>query len=256
MSTPLLQAEAIGYRLGTRSLFADINLNVAAGDCIALLGANGAGKSTLLKILLGLLKPASGQVRLNGQPLASLDRRRIARQLAYVPQSHVPSFPYNVQQIVSQGRLPITGLGRAPNAGDLDAVSRALHDLGIEHLARRTYTELSGGERQLVLIARALVQQARMIVLDEPVTGLDFGHQLRLLDRLQQLAASGLAILTTSHRPEQALAGANRVWVLHEQRLIADGTPHQVIDAALMQRLYGVPVRQIDSDHHRFFAPL
>ncbi|MGC1328656.1 ABC transporter ATP-binding protein [Pseudomonas sp.] len=256
MSTPLVEAEAIGYRLGTRSLFADINLNVAAGDCIALLGANGAGKSTLLKILLGLLKPASGQVRLNGQPLASLDRRRIARQLAYVPQSHVPSFPYNVQQIVSQGRLPITGLGRAPNAGDLDAVSRALHDLGIEHLARRTYTELSGGERQLVLIARALVQQARMIVLDEPVTGLDFGHQLRLLDRLQQLAASGLAILTTSHRPEQALAGANRVWVLHEQRLIADGTPHQVIDAALMQRLYGVPVRQIDSDHHRFFAPL
>lgn len=256
MSTPLLQAEAIGYRLGTRSLFADINLNVAAGDCIALLGANGAGKSTLMKVLLGLLKPSSGQVQLNGQALQRLDRRDIARQLAYVPQSHVPSFPYTVRQVVTQGRLPITGLGRAPAAADLDAVSRALLAMGIEPLAERTYTELSGGERQRVLIARALVQEARLILLDEPVAGLDFGHQLRLLERLRQLAADGLAILTTSHHPEQALAGANRAWVLHERQLIADGPPHQVIDAALMQRLYGVPVRQIDSAHYRFFVPL
>ncbi|MGY4494212.1 ABC transporter ATP-binding protein [Pseudomonas sp. TE3610] len=256
MSAPLLQAEGLGYHLNGRSLLEGISLSVQPGDCIALLGANGAGKSTLLKILLGLVKPASGQVRLNGQPLAALDRRSIARQLAYVPQNHVPSFPYSVRQIVTQGRLPITGLGRAPDADDLAAVDRALHELGIDHLALRTYTELSGGERQLVLIARALVQQARMILLDEPVTGLDFGHQLRLLERLQHLAASGLAILTTSHRPEQALAGANRAWVLHQRQLIADGPPHQVIDAGLMQRLYGVPVRQIDSDHHRFFAPL
>ncbi len=256
MTAPLLQANGIGYRLGGRRLLDGIDLSVAAGDCIALLGANGAGKSTLLKILLGLIKPDVGEVRLNGQPLGKLDRRSIARQLAYVPQNHVPSFPYSVRQIISQGRLPITGLGRAPNAHDLAAVDHALHEMGIEHMAERTYTELSGGERQLVLIARALVQQAQMILLDEPVTGLDFGHQLRLLDRLQQLAAGGLAILTTSHRPEQALAGANRAWVLHERQLIADGPPHQVIDAALMQRLYGVPVRQIDSDHHRFFAPL
>jgi iron complex transport system ATP-binding protein len=256
MTAPLLQANGIGYRLGGRRLLDGIDLSVAAGDCIALLGANGAGKSTLLKILLGLIKPDVGEVRLNGQPLGKLDRRSIARQLAYVPQNHVPSFPYSVRQIISQGRLPITGLGRAPNAHDLAAVDHALYEMGIEHLAERTYTELSGGERQLVLIARALVQQAQMILLDEPVTGLDFGHQLRLLDRLQQLAAGGLAILTTSHRPEQALAGANRAWVLHERQLIADGPPHQVIDAALMQRLYGVPVRQIDSDHHRFFAPL
>ncbi|QKZ05110.1 ABC transporter ATP-binding protein [Pseudomonas eucalypticola] len=256
MNPPLLQAEGLGYRLGARTLFENVSLSIAPGDCIALLGANGAGKSTLMKVLLGLLKPGSGQVQINGQPLQRLDRRSIARQLAYVPQSHVPSFPYTVGQIVTQGRLPITGLGRAPAAADLDAVGRALQAMGIEHLAARTYTELSGGERQLVLIARALVQEARLILLDEPVTGLDFGHQLRLLERLQQLAARGLAILTTSHRPEQALAGANRAWVLHEGRLIADGPPHQVIDAALMQRLYGVPVRQIDSDHHRFFVPL
>ena len=256
MSAPLLQAEGLGYRIGERWLFEDVNLSVQAGDCIALLGANGAGKSTLLKLLLGLLKPSAGRVLVNGQPLTALDRRSIARLLAYVPQTHVPSFPYSVRQIITQGRLPITGLGRAPDSTDHEAVARALHDLGIETLAERTYTELSGGERQLVMIARALVQQARMILLDEPVTGLDFGHQLRLLERLQQLAASGLAILTTSHRPEQALAGANRAWVLHQQRLVADGTPHDVIDAALMQRLYGVPVRQIDSDRHRFFAPL
>ena len=256
MNPPLLQADQLGYRLGARTLLENISLSIAPGDCIALLGANGAGKSTLMKILLGLLKPSTGQVHLNGQALTKMDRRSIARHLAYVPQNHVPSFPYSVRQIVTQGRLPITGLGRAPGADDLQAVAEALHDLGIGHLAERTYTQLSGGERQLVLIARALVQQARVILLDEPVTGLDFGHQLRLLERLQGLAARGLAILTTTHRPEQALAGANRAWVLHERQLIADGPPHHVIDAELMQRLYGVPVRQIDSDHHRFFAPL
>jgi iron complex transport system ATP-binding protein len=152
--------------------------------------------------------------------------------------------------------LPVTGLGRAPASADLQAVSHALAQLGIEALRTRVYTELSGGERQLVLIARALVQQARIIVLDEPITGLDFGHQLRLLALLQRLAEQGLCVLSSSHRPEQALAASNRVLVLHDGLLIGDGAPAAVIDSALMQRLYHVSVRQIDTEGQRFFVPL
>ena len=251
----LLHAERLSYRLGSRLILDDISLTLAPGDNIALLGANGAGKSTLMRLLLGLIGPSSGQVLLGETPLQRLGRRAVAQQLAYVPQSHVPSFPYSVEHIVAQGRLPVSGLGRAPGNADHQAVSNALAELGIEALRNRLYTALSGGERQLVLIARALVQQARIIILDEPITGLDLGHQLRLLALLQRLAAQGLCVLSSSHRPEQALAASNRVLVLHEGRLIADGAPHAVVDSALMQRLYQVSVRQIDTDGQRFFVP-
>lgn len=251
----LLQAERLGYRIGERQILEDISLTLNPGDNIALLGANGAGKSTLLRILLGLLVPACGQVRLLGQPLKTLNRRTIARHLAYVPQSHTPGFPFSVFHIVAQGRLPDTGLMRAPSRTDTDYVEQALAELGIAHLAARSYTELSGGERQLVLIARALVQRAQVIVMDEPTTGLDYGHQLRLLALLERLAERGLSILSSTHRPEQALASANRVWVVHQGRLIADGKPREVIDRHLMQRLYQIDVRQIDTDGQRFFIP-
>jgi len=254
-SGPVLEARGLRYALGPRSILDDISLRVRPGDCIALLGANGAGKSTLLKILLGLLRPQAGAVLLDGAPLSGLGRREVARQLAYVPQSHTPSFPFTVTQIVGQGRLPFTGLGRAPGADDWRAVNQALADMHIEHLAGRVYTELSGGERQRVLIARALAQQARLILLDEPITGLDYGHQCRLLDHLQRLAERGYGILATTHRPEHALESANRALVLHQGRLLADGAPREVIDAGLIEQLYQVKVRQIEVLPHRFFVP-
>jgi iron complex transport system ATP-binding protein len=251
----LLAADRLSYRLGDRPILDNLSFSIEAGDNIALLGANGAGKSTVLRLLLGLLKPTSGQVLLDGLPLPGLSRRSIARQMAYVPQSHVPSFPFSVAHIVAQGRLPATGLGHAPDSADEDHVRKALVELGIDHLRARPYTELSGGERQLVLIARAMVQRARLIILDEPVTGLDYGHQLRLLALLEQLAERGLGLLSSSHRPEQALASATRVLVLHEGRLIADGAPHDIIDSDLIRRLYQVDVKQIDASDHRFFIP-
>ncbi|TDV71885.1 ABC transporter ATP-binding protein [Pseudomonas sp. LP_7_YM] len=250
-----LQAERLSYRIGNRQVLNGISLTINPGDNIALLGANGAGKSTLLRILLGLLAPTAGQVSLQSQPMPTLNRRSIARHLAYVPQHHVPGFPFSVFHIVAQGRLPTTGLMHAPDRADEELIEQALHDLGIAHLAARIYTDLSGGERQLVLIARALVQRAQVLVLDEPITGLDYGHQLRLLALLEQLAEQGLSVVSSTHRPDQALASANRAWVLHEGRLIADGSPRDVIDSDLMQRLYQVKVRQIDADGHRFFIP-
>jgi len=254
-SGTILEARALRYALGARTILDGISLDVRPGECIALLGANGAGKSTLLKILLGLLRPQAGKVLLDGSMLSGQGRRAVARRLAYVPQSHTPSFPFTVTQIVGQGRLPFTGLGRGLDAEDRQAVAQALADMHIEHLAVRVYTELSGGERQRVLIARALAQQARLILLDEPITGLDYGHQRRLLDHLQQLAERGYGILATTHRPEHALESANRVLVLHQGRLLADGPPHAVIDAPLIEQLYQAKVRQIEVAPHRFFVP-
>jgi iron complex transport system ATP-binding protein len=250
-----LQARQLSYRVGDRLILDNICLDIKAGDNIALLGANGAGKSTLMRLLLGLLTPHAGEVVIDGQPMRSMKRRAVARQIAYVPQSHVPSFPFSVAHIVGQGLLPTMGLGHGPSRDDKTSVQQALTDLGILHLSERPYTELSGGERQLVLIARALVQRANIIILDEPVTGLDYGHQLRLLALLKRLAAQGISILSSTHRPEHALASANRVLVLHDGQLIADGAPHDVIDSALMSRLYQVAVEQIDTNGHRFFIP-
>ena len=250
-----LQARQLSYRVGDRLILENVSLDIKAGDNIALLGANGAGKSTLMRLLLGLLTPHAGEVLIAGQPMRSMKRRAVARQIAYVPQNHVPSFPFSVTHIVGQGRLPTVGLGHGPSRDDNTSAEQALTDLGILHLSERPYTELSGGERQLALIARAIVQRANIIILDEPVTGLDYGHQLRLLALLKRLAAQGISILSSTHRPEHALASANRVLVLHDGRLIADGAPHDVIDSALMARLYQVAVEQIDTGGHRFFIP-
>lgn len=250
-----LQARQLSYRIGDRLILDNVSLDMKAGDNIALLGANGAGKSTLMKLLLGLLTPHAGDVLIEGQRMRAMKRRAVARQIAYVPQSHVPSFPFSVAHIVGQGRLPTDGLGHTPSRDDKTSVEQVLTELGILHLSERPYTELSGGERQLVLIARAMVQRANIIILDEPVTGLDYGHQLRLLALLKRLAAQGISILSSTHRPEHALASANRVLVLHDGQLIADGAPHDVIDGALMARLYQVAVEQIDTNGHRFFIP-
>jgi iron complex transport system ATP-binding protein len=250
-----VQACGLSYRIGDRVILDNVSLNIAAGDNIALLGANGAGKSTLMRLLLGLLTPHAGEVWVDGQPMRLMKRRDVARQIAYVPQSHVPSFPFSVAHIVGQGRLPAVGLAHAPSREDKTYVEQALTDLGILQLSERPYTELSGGERQLVLIARAMVQRANTLILDEPVTGLDFGHQRRLLALLKRLAVQGISVLSSTHRPEHALASANRVLVLHDGRLIADGAPHDVINSALMARLYQVDVEQIDTGGHRFFIP-
>lgn len=252
----ILSARHLSYSLPQRTLLDDISFDLQAGECVALLGANGAGKSTLLKLLLRLLTPKSGDIRLAGQALATMKRRDIARHIAYVPQHHQPHFPFTAWQVVMQGRLPVTGLARRPSPQDISRVEQAFDDSGIAHLASRIYTQLSGGERQRVLITRALVQDTPVILLDEPVNGLDYGHQLHLLTQLKKLASQGYTLLMITHQPEHALMAASRALVLHESRLIADGAPSEVVDSALISRIYQAQVQQIDlNSGHRFFIP-
>jgi len=210
------------------------------------LGANGAGKSTLLRLLLGLLEPAAGEVTLAGKPLSAWPRREVAQRLAYVPQAHTSIFPYTVLEVATMGRLPLGGLLRSPSRADVEAAEAALERLKIAPLAARPYTEISGGERQLALIARALCQGAKLMILDEPATGLDYGHQLRLLAHLHDLAAAGYGILMSTHHPAHAKRNATRVLMLDQGKIAAAGNPDEVLTAPRLAALYDVAVEEME----------
>lgn len=255
MSAPRLDACGLHFAYRGRPVLAGAGLSLGAGELVSLLGANGAGKSTLLRLLLGFVRPQRGEVRLAGRPLHAYPRRQLAQRLAYVPQLHQAPFPYSVREVVLLGRLPATGLLRPPGQADRETVEAVLERLGIAHLAGRAYTEISGGERQLALIARALAQGAKILVLDEPMSGLDYGHQMRLLERLRSLAREGYAILKTTHHPEHALLASTRVALLRGGGIEADGPPQEVVTPAAIERLYGVRVEAHRCGPHTAFFP-
>jgi iron complex transport system ATP-binding protein len=183
---------------------------VVRGEAVALLGPNGGGKTTLLKTLLGLLLAVSGEALLDGEPLLVLPVAERARRLAYVPQAHAGAFAFTALEMVTMGRTARGGLLGRPGPRDL-AVARAMLDqMGVGHLGDRPYTMVSGGERQLMFVARALAQEPRYVVLDEPTASLDFGNQGLVMRRIRELAATGLGVLFTTHDPNQALRHKRR----------------------------------------------
>ncbi len=250
-----LNTNNVSYAYKGHSVLRGVSLSVKQGELVSLLGKNGAGKTTLLKLMQGFLKPSNGQVFLNEAPLANFSRRELAQHIAYVPQSHIPPFPYLVEEVVMLGRIPHSGIFRSPTQEDRDAAHAAITQLRINHLNRRAYTALSGGERQLVLIARALAQGARIFIMDEPITGLDYGNQFRLLDTLQELVAAGFGILMTTHHPEHALRASTKVALLINGIIEQAGVPGSVITPATIQHLYDVSVEAINAAGHTVFVP-
>lgn len=226
----------------------DVSLSAAAGDVLCLLGPNGTGKTTLLKTLLGLLPPHAGRVLVEGEDLAAWPAARRARTLGYVPQSAAPTFPFPVEEIVLMGRAARSPLFASPGPADRAAAAAALERVGIAHLARRPFSAISGGERQMALIARALAQDPRLLVLDEPTASLDFANQDVVLELVASLAREGIAILFTTHHPDQAFAVASHVALLRDGGLIGYGRTGDALTAQSLTRLYGreVLVRQVD----------
>ena len=222
-----------------------LDLALSSGEVLALLGPNGGGKTTLLKTLLGLLAPRAGEVKLGGRSLVRYSIRERARLLAYVPQSHVSTFAFTVEAVVLMGRTAHGNIFSRPTAGDRAIAVRMLERFGVGHLRERPYTMISGGERQLVLLARALAQEPQFVVLDEPTANLDFGNQGKVMREIRQLAASGHGVLFTTHDPNHAMRAADRVYLLRGGECIGEGPTSTILGRPQLEALYGGLVEEI-----------
>jgi len=236
-----LELRGVGVALGEHPVLRDVSFSIATGEVVGLLGRNGAGKTTLLRAISAALPLRRGEIRLAGNLVGSIPRRELARHVAVVPQDlHVP-FPFSVAELVLMGRAPHQNLLGFETAEDVDHARRALERLDITHLADRSCNELSGGERQLVLLARALVQKPSLLLLDEPTAFLDLHHRTMVLRLMRELADShACAVLVVSHDITLAARACDRLLLLHEGVIDRDGSPVDVVDTGSLQRVFGL----------------
>lgn len=254
MNEPLISLEHVSYCYdGThRNALKDLNLDIADGSVTAILGPNGAGKSTLLHIILGWLLPAEGKISMKGRLLQEYSRREAGQMMALVPQiEHMP-FDYSILEYVLLGRTPYLHPLESPRENDLKEAYHALEISGLSGMENRTVTSLSGGERQLVLLARALTQQPHIILLDEPTSHLDLANKARLIKILRELNKAGSTIILTTHEPEAAAAVATEIVLLRNGEILTSGASAEVFTAENLTEAYGVPVRIIEVDGQRF----
>lgn len=223
-----------------------IDFSIDEGELVCILGPNGCGKSTTLKTILGLLPILSGTVELAGKDARRLSESERAKISAYIPQAHTPPFPFTVADVVMLGRTPYLNSLAVVTMQDSAAVQYAMERMGILAFADMPYTELSGGQQQLVLIARALAQEPRLMVMDEPTANLDFGNQQLVLRQMRGLADDGMAVLMVTHDPDHALFCADRVLVMEAGRVIANGIPSAVLDRDCLERIYHTHVQVMD----------
>ena len=242
MSAPRLTIEDLSYGYPGHVVGHGISFTVGAGEVLCVLGRNGEGKSTLFKTILGLLRPRAGTLRVDGEPIAGWNPRRRALTFGYVPQNGGGTFPFTVAELVLMGRTAHRGPFAAPSAADREAADEAIATLGIGHLAAREWVRVSGGERQLALVARALAQEPRILVLDEPTASLDFGNQALVLARIRDLAGHGFGIVLSTHDPDHALMVATRVAIIADGGLRAIGPPDEVITANMLSAVYRTEV--------------
>jgi predicted ABC transporter, ATPase component len=230
-----------GY--GTTPILKDVSLTLRQGEIVCILGPNGIGKTTVFRSVLGFLKLLEGEVLLDGVPRDRIRARDFAKCVGYVPQSHEPPFPYSVPDVVVMGRAAHLRPFEAPGLEEYRIVDQVLNMLEISYLREKTYTQISGGERQMVLIARALAQNSSLLVMDEPTANLDFGNQIHVLQSIKKLTASGLGVLMTTHNPDHAFLCCDRVILLTKDKQVLEGTVDEIVTEENLRKAYGVEVR-------------
>lgn len=227
MSAALIAARDLHTAFRRHEVLRGVNIAAQSGEVLGILGANGAGKTTLLRVLAGLYTPQQGEVRFAGQPLGEV--RHLARKLAYLEQNTLCHWPLAVERLVELGRMPHLGFGQRMGAVDSAAVETAMHEADVWGMRHRPATELSTGEQARVFLARALAVQPQMLLVDEPVAGLDPAHQLAVMELLVQKAAAGMGVVAVLHDLALAARYCTRVLLLHEGRVLAQGTPQKVL---------------------------
>ena len=246
---PVMEIRDLSYSYdGEIKTLKHVDFRAYRGQLVALIGPNGAGKSTLFKCILKFLKNYEGHIYLDGCDMLEMSRPEIARKIAYIPQTTVPVFNYSVLDIVLMGLTGGLKLLESPKAKHVAKVEEILDSLGILHLKDRGFARISGGERQLVLLARAIVQDAEILVMDEPTANLDYGNQFRVMERIKGLTDSGYTVILSTHNPEHALLFAEKAFVLQNGEVKAAGPSKEVLTEELMQQLYDVQVKLVDTE--------
>ncbi len=235
-----LEANNLACGYGRRKIIQHISFSVASGETLCLLGPNGVGKTTLFKTLLGLLKPIEGTVLVDGRDRLTYSVQEMAKLIAYVPQAHTPPFPFTAEEVVALGRTAHLGIFSSPKKADYRIAHEAMAALGVTYLAGKVYTQISGGEQQMIMIARALAQQPRFLVLDEPSSNLDFGNQAQVMSKINGLRQQGMGVIMTTHNPDHAFMCATKTLLILDDDSSKSGEGHGIITKENLRKAYHI----------------
>jgi iron complex transport system ATP-binding protein len=246
-SAPIISIRNLAFRYDRTGplVLQDITLDIPAGTATALLGPNGSGKTTLLSLLLGILTPQEGTIQVAGQPRGQYGRRELSRLIGLVPQQEFFPIGFSVLDYVLLGRAPYLGLLERPGPADYDAAEQALERVGLAALSGRLVPSLSGGERQLAMVARALAQEPRVLLMDEPTSHLDLGNRRRVLDVIRALSAEGVSVVLTTHDPNAAASVAGHAMLMRQGRVIASAPVDESLTTEHLTAMYDVPVEVV-----------
>ena len=237
-----INVENLSFSYGTQNVLKSVSFCAEYGEFLSVLGPNGVGKSTLFRCMLGHLTPSRGRTLVDGQDISGMSAAELSKKIAYIPQSHSPVFNYSALDIVLMGTAAQLGKFSSPGKEQIDQAVEILERLEIADLQSRGYNSISGGERQLVLIARAMAQQAKILIMDEPSSSLDFGNRIRVMETVKGLTEHGYCVIQSTHDPNQAYQYSDRILAMYDGRVLAWGSPEETVCDTVISKLYGVDV--------------
>ncbi len=253
--SPIIDVKNLHFSYKKHRVLEGVDLKLYKGEVVSLLGPNGCGKSTLIKLILKLIH-GNGEILIDNKAIEKYSHKNIASHIAYIPQYNNTPFNYSVMEMVVMGRVSKLDFFALPSVHDYEIAKNALKKIGIEHLSNKAFGQLSGGQKQMVLLARAMTQEVNIFIMDEPVAGLDYGNQIRLLELIHELSKQGYTFLKTTHYPDHALLVSTRVVVMNGGKIIANGTPDEVVTKEMIQDIYSINADIITHDLHKRCVPI